>query len=96
MLSNEPLIDNREIGMRKLVSNLALLTLCASTLAAGSFDEKDMCKDGSNHKRGWSGEIREIEISMRDEVDLDAGQNGGVSVEGWDQDRIVLLAAVSA
>ena len=41
-------------------------------------------------------EVREITISARELVSVDAGTNGGIKVEGWDRNEIRLLAKVQA
>ena len=52
--------------------------------------------------RQWRGdrerycEVREITISARDLVSVDAGTNGGIRVEGWDRNEIRLTAKVQA
>lgn len=41
-------------------------------------------------------EVREQTLPSLGSIDLDAGQNGGISVEGWDRDEIRLRAKVWA
>lgn len=41
-------------------------------------------------------EVREFTMDARDRVRVDAGPNGGITVEGWDRNEIRILARVRA
>lgn len=57
----------------------------------------DWCSDGGGwDSRGHHCEVREMAIDLRNLIEVDAGPNGGIAVEGWNRNEIVLLAKVAA
>ncbi len=70
----------------------ALWAMAASGLA-GQMTCDDDWGDG-NRERAC--EIREQTLDAVSRLDVDAGTNGGISVEGWDRDEIRLVAKVWA
>ena len=83
---------------------LALLTLSLLFIlpAAGQnvrvLTDDDWCDD-----QGWGNrdterycQVREFTLEPRDLIDVDGMQNGGVHVEGWDRDEILVRARVTA
>ena len=42
------------------------------------------------------GEVREVPLAPRQSLDVNAGENGGISVEAWDRNEVQLLARVEA
>lgn len=60
--------------------------------------QDDWCRDNNGDRdRGWFCEVREMTISSNmDPIRVDAGPNGGIRVEGWDQNEIRIAVRVSA
>lgn len=54
--------------------------------------DHDDWKDGDHYQYC---EVREITLSSRDELTIDAAPNGGVSVRAWDKDHILVRAKIS-
>jgi len=72
---------------------LSLLWAVAVSAAAGQTTCDDDWSDGDRER--WC-EMREQSLPVTSRIDIDAGANGGISVEGWDRDRIELRAKVWA
>ncbi len=83
---------------------LAWATVAAAALGAsvarpvsGGAQKPAACEDESDWgDRGHFCEVREVMLPVRDEVSVDGGTNGGVSVEGWQEARIKVEAKVQA
>ncbi len=73
---------------------MGVFILLTPLLAAAS----DWCDDdGGWHRRGHHCEVRELTIPAgRSVIEVDAGTNGGISVEAWDRDEILIVAKVAA
>ena len=86
--------------VHKLMLPLALLTLTYPLrLSAQQSDQAwlDNCRDNdSGSRRDVSCEVRHIAMKRVSSISVEPGQNGGVSVEGWDADTIGLTARVQA
>ena len=85
--------------MRYLSLFIFAAVLAAPVTAQTVYADDDWCDES----RSWSSdakerhcEVREFKLSPRDLIRVDAGKNGGVHVEGWDRDEIVLRARVEA
>jgi DUF4097 and DUF4098 domain-containing protein YvlB len=72
-------------------------------LAAGAgFAKDDWCDDGSwsdddhGRRQGRYCEVREHVLPATGRVSVDARPNGGIQVEGWDRNEVVLTARVVA
>ncbi len=62
-------------------------------------DQDDWCsrEHRGRYDRGWYCEVRELEVAPGGgPLSVDGGTNGGISVEGWDRDRIHVRARVWA
>jgi hypothetical protein len=72
---------------------LAALILVTPVLATAG----DWCDDGGGwHKRGYHCEVRELTLPAdRAVIEVDAGQNGGISVMAWDRNEILIEAKVA-
>jgi DUF4097 and DUF4098 domain-containing protein YvlB len=74
-----------------------VLTTPALALAGSRDDDTDWCRDGN-----WGGrrvrhcEVREVAVSSRGTLDVNARPNGGVRVRGWDKDAVRLQVKVEA
>ncbi len=77
------------IRIRALMIVAVLVTLPALASA-------DWCRENGWGDRGHHCEVREMTLDDRALIDVDAGQNGGISVIGWDRDEILLEAKVGA
>ena len=73
---------------------LALATLAAAPAAAQDRDRRDDCPTWNDSRRATHCEVRELTLAARRLLEVDGGQNGGVSVEGWDRDEIRVRAKV--
>ena len=86
--------------MKSLLFSLILLLTAGSVSAqeVTIIDDDEWCENEGNYNRGdysFHCEVREISLaSNRDLWEVDSGINGGVSVEGWDQDEVLLRAKV--
>lgn len=49
-----------------------------------------------DHDRGWHCEVREATLQPDGRLSIDGSRNGGIDVEGWDRDRILVRARVHA
>ncbi|MFK7848275.1 MAG: DUF4097 domain-containing protein [Rhodothermales bacterium] len=84
--------------MRKLSSLFLILFLAAPVLAQNKvITDDDWCDD-----KGWNNdlenycEVREYELKAdRNRISIDGGQNGGITVKGWDRNEILVRAKVS-
>ena len=70
----------------------------AVPFVAAAQSQDDWCRDNNRDRdRGWFCEVREMTISPNmDPIRVDAGPNGGIRVEGWDQNEIQIVVRVSA
>ncbi|MDZ4700763.1 MAG: hypothetical protein SH809_13725, partial [Rhodothermales bacterium] len=72
------------------------------TLPAAAQNARILADDEACVNQGWGDrerycEVREITLPAdRSVIDIDGGQNGGIRVEGWDRDEILVRAIVSA
>jgi DUF4097 and DUF4098 domain-containing protein YvlB len=81
--------------MRATPLMLAALTLVAGSARLGAqSDWIRNCERGNHDDRERHCEARESRIQARATVTVDAGQNGGVSIEGWDQSDILVEARI--
>jgi hypothetical protein len=64
--------------------------------AAQQVVQDDQWCDRSDRDRGWHCEVREFTLSARDAVNVDASPNGGIKVEGWDRNEILVRAKLVA
>lgn len=81
------------------VATLVLVILAAAPLPAQSAPvrvEEDAPCHWDNGDRERYCEEREYRLDARSALSVDAGQNGGVAVTGWDRDEIRLIARISA
>ena len=67
----------------------------ASDLSA---EDKAWCEDGDAMRRGVreACEVRAVSLDARDEIEVDGGTNGGIRVQGWDRDEILVVTRVRA
>lgn len=80
-------------GTLRATIYLCLLPL----LAVAPVVADDWCDDGSSWDEGERHcEVREIELADRSTIAVDAATNGGVSVEAWNRDEILIEAKVVA
>ncbi len=83
--------------MRKLLAITLLMLLAAPAMAQDRvLDNDDWCdKDNWNNNLEKYCEVREYDLKTRDRVNVDGGQNGGISIIGWDKNEILVRAKVS-
>ena len=86
--------------IRRFLLVLVLLALPTTLLAQAPrvLADDDWCDDVSSYDDGERAcEVREITLPAdRDVVAVDGRQNGGIHVEGWDRDEILVRARVDA
>ena len=56
----------------------------------------EWCQEHSRSRRGWSCEVREFSLPAGALHGLNASPNGGILVEGWDRDEILVSARIVA
>ena len=79
---------------RAAFSTILLLMAC---LAAMPLMAGDWCRDdGGWHRDGYHCEVREISLGALRSIEVDSGQNGGISVEGWDRSDVLIQVKVAA
>ena len=67
----------------------------ASQRSAGRMDSG--CDDGWNDsRRASSCEVREATVSGLNPLEIDAGQNGGIHVRGWDRNDVLVRAKIGS
>ncbi len=68
-----------------------------ASMAQHDWEEQqdDWCREyRSRDRRGWYCEVREFTIpASSDALDIDAGGNGGISVEGWDRSEVLVRSS---
>ena len=81
-----------------VVAGITWLGWPSPTLHMQQGGQDDWCfrEHRGRHDRGWHCEVRELELAPGGVVRVDGGANGGISVEGWDQDQIRVRAKVWA
>lgn len=91
--------------VRTLMAGLAAAALSLGAVAAGPVpvplatpqDADDWCDRGRDDDEDRFCEVREFTLAAdRGTVEVDAAPNGGIRVEAWDRDEILLLAKVEA
>jgi hypothetical protein len=79
-----------------------MLILAAALLPPGAAAQADPVRVEEDADCRWNGgrdvycEVREFELDARPTLEVDGGGNGGISVTGWDEDRVRLIARVQA
>ena len=58
--------------------------------------DQDWCDRNHDDDRGWACEVREFTLSPSDLLRVDASPNGGIRVEGWDRNEVLVRARLSA
>ena len=82
---------------RRFTTSLVLFGLTvAVTPVLAAQDDDEWCREWDDDNRGWHCEIREITLSDRDVIIVDGCSNGGITVEGWDRNEILVRAKVHA
>lgn len=87
--------------MRSFLSLLVLALIIAAPVSAQKvtvLDDDSWCDESEkyNRNREVHCEVREINLGDRDDVRVDATMNGGIKVEGWDKNEVLVLAKVEA
>jgi DUF4097 and DUF4098 domain-containing protein YvlB len=81
------------------VAAVAALSLLATTASAQSrrYDsDDDWCRDGSRGRQARHCEVRESTMQGVNPIDIDAGQNGGIKLRGWDRADVLVRARIEA
>lgn len=89
--------------VRTLMAGLAAMALCLGAVAGGPVplataqDSDDWCERGRDDDEDRFCEVREVTLAAdRGTIVVDAAPNGGIRVESWDRDEILLRAKVEA
>ncbi len=82
----------------RLFSLLLFLTLIALPAAAQRTiaDDAWCTEDNNNYDAERACEVREFTLAPRRTLSVDAGKNGGIRVEAWDRDEVLVRARVQA
>lgn len=92
------------IGFQRTTTRAAMLMvtglLFTATAAAAQavpihVEEDTGCQYGDDDRDRYC-EEREYQLDPESELRIDAGQNGGIEVNGWDRDEIRLIARINA
>ncbi len=83
---------------RLLTSGLFVGLMLLLTVMPATAQDEDWCDDA----KGWYSdndgerfcEVREYTLDDRNKVAVDGGNNGGISIEGWDRNEILVRAKV--
>jgi hypothetical protein len=80
------------------LATVAALSLLATTANAQSrrYDSDDWCRDGSRGRQVRHCEVRESTMQGVNPIDIDAGQNGGIKLRGWDRGDVLVRARIEA
>jgi Putative adhesin len=88
------LFEERIEMMRRILMCAALLCLAAAAaLAQGENSRSSLtCNDGSNYgnSRARHCEVKEQTLAGGGALDVDASQNGGISVKGWERNEVLV------
>lgn len=78
------------------------LFLCQNLTIAQSVtvvENSEWCKEKNNNRYNSSKErhceVREITLDSRQDLNVDAGKNGGISIKSWNKNEIQIMAKVS-
>ncbi|MEM6784836.1 MAG: hypothetical protein AAF624_14020 [Bacteroidota bacterium] len=84
--------------MRFFLLFLLALPLSLTAQPAVPAADKGWCDDGDTMRRGVreACELRTFTLDARDELKVDGGSNGGIRIQGWDRDEILVVARVRA
>jgi hypothetical protein len=83
-------------GFRSLVVVSAVLSVASVTGTAqsrrsGGYDD---CNDGGRSREARHCEVRESTMPGNNPLDVDAGQNGGIKIHGWDRGDVLVRAKI--
>lgn len=87
------------MNIRPYLVPVAAISLGFGWAAAPSMTvrpQDDWCRDGYSGDRGWFCEVREFTMAPGDLRRVDAAPNGGISVEGWSRNEVLVRAKVQA
>ena len=84
-----------------LATTIAVATSLAAVSSATaqsrrSTSNDEWCRNGSGGRQAWFCEVRESTLPGVNPLDIDAGQNGGIQVRGWDRADVLVRARVEA
>lgn len=77
-----------------LAAAVALSTTATMSQAQSRRSSDDWCRDGSNGRRASHCEVRESTLQGVNPLDIDAGQNGGIHISGWDRGDVLVRAKI--
>lgn len=84
------------LGAEHFIAILAALSI-ASVPAVAQRDSADWvreCREWDDDRRGRHCEVREQTIRAGGTISVDGHQNGGISVEGWDRNEVLVRAKI--
>jgi DUF4097 and DUF4098 domain-containing protein YvlB len=87
--------------LRLLLTCAAVIGLTGASFAqsragASRRSNDDWCSQSSNGRRAHHCEVRESTVSGLNPLDIDAGTNGGIQIEGWDRSDVHVRARIDA
>jgi len=78
------------------IAAVCLSATAASAQSRRSFADDDWCRNNSRSRSVRHCEVRESTMPGVNPLDIDAGQNGGIRLIGWDRGDVRVLARIEA
>lgn len=83
--------------MQRLALVLLLTVLTVPAAAQRTISDDPWCTEQEDYGDGaYACEVRELTLAPRRTLAVDAGENGGISVEAWDRDEVLVRARIHA
>jgi DUF4097 and DUF4098 domain-containing protein YvlB len=83
--------------MRTLALFSLLAALAVPATAQRTISDDPWCTEREDYGDGVRAcEVREFTLAPRNSLAVDAGENGGISVEAWDRDEVLVRARIQA
>ena len=78
------------------IAAACLSATVASAQTRRSFSDDDWCRNNSRNRDVRHCEVRESTMPGVNPIDIDAGQNGGIQLHGWDRADVRIRARIEA
>jgi len=84
----------RALSVAAAIAALSMVGPMAHAQSRRGQSNDDWCRNGSDGRRVKHCEVRESTLQGVNPLDVDAGQNGGIHVHGWDRADVLVRARV--